>query len=451
MTTRSVRSLAGAVVTSIVSSVVGMPAASAATPGQVPDVVLQRLDTTMAVVQWASPVSGGSFDRFDARLYDDAGDLISEPTTDASTHVYFFNNLKPKTHYTFYVRAGDGSSPTDWGPFKTASFTTNKTVDLLGINLSSAEFGVTNITNSNGSGRVNVGIYGRDYTYPTHAEIDYYARVGMNVARVPFMLERMQDTMNGPLDAAQLARMDDLVAYAGTKGITILLDPHNYGFMWAHQVGSASAPDSAFANFWGRMAAHYANTPNVIFGLMNEPYLQTPSAWAVSCNLAIQAIRNAENWTVTHQINAPGTFHENGASYVSQHNSDQFAQAIVDPRNQTVFEIHQYDDPDQSGSDTRPSSATIGAERLVAVTAWARAHGKRLFLGEFGGVQDSLSVLAVKNVLLYMLHNRDVWQGGTQWAGGPWWPLQYAYSLEPVGSIVTPEMKQLALCETVVH
>jgi aryl-phospho-beta-D-glucosidase BglC (GH1 family) len=50
---------------------------------------------------------------------------------------------------------------------------------LLGVNLAGAEFG-SNVP----------GTFGTDYTYPTHAEIDYYAAKGMSVIRLPFLWER---------------------------------------------------------------------------------------------------------------------------------------------------------------------------------------------------------------------------------------------------------------------
>jgi aryl-phospho-beta-D-glucosidase BglC (GH1 family) len=47
---------------------------------------------------------------------------------------------------------------------------------LLGVNLAGAEFG-SNVP----------GVFGTDYTYPTHTEIDYYAAKGMSVVRLPFL------------------------------------------------------------------------------------------------------------------------------------------------------------------------------------------------------------------------------------------------------------------------
>ena len=81
---------------------------------------------------------------------------------------------------------------------------------LLGVNLAGAEFG-WNVP----------GVFGTDYTYPTHTEIDYYAAKGMSVVRLPFLWERVQHSEQAPLDAAELGRLDDVVNYATGKGLKI--------------------------------------------------------------------------------------------------------------------------------------------------------------------------------------------------------------------------------------
>ena len=70
---------------------------------------------------------------------------------------------------------------------------------LLGVNLAGAEFG-SNVP----------GVFGTDYTYPTHTEIDYYAAKGMSVVRLPFLWERIQHSKNAALDAVELGRLDDV-------------------------------------------------------------------------------------------------------------------------------------------------------------------------------------------------------------------------------------------------
>src|SRR3954451_7947117 len=43
-----------------------------------------------------------------------------------------------------------------------------------------------------------------------------------------------------------------------------------------------------------KLAAHYKSNPDVIFGLMNEPHVQTAADWLGSANAAIAAIRSGE-------------------------------------------------------------------------------------------------------------------------------------------------------------
>ena len=94
------------------------------------------------------------------------------------------------------VRAFDGIDWSDWTPLTVAS-PINPTSLLIGVNLAGAEF-ASPYRNDNGqpSGEPNPGVFGTNYTYPTHAEIDYYAAKGMSVVRLPFLWERIQHTQS---------------------------------------------------------------------------------------------------------------------------------------------------------------------------------------------------------------------------------------------------------------
>ena len=306
----------------------------------------------------------------------------------------------------------------------------------LGVNLSGAEFGIPNPT----AGTVNIGTYGIDYTYPTHGELDYYASEHLNVIRLPFSWERLEPVQNGALDSTQLGYIDDVVHYAASKGISVVLDPHNYGYGYGNLIGSAATPDASFDKLWSQLAAHYANQSNVIFGLMNEPHVQTPAQWVQPVNDAIASIRAAG---ATQEILVPGTDYTGGSSWVTSGNAAIFAANIVDPGHKMAFEIHQYSDADGSGSSTAVVSPTIGADRLQAVTAWAEQTGNKLFLGEFGAGQDAASITNLTNMLSFMQQHTDVWQGGTEWGGGPWWG-SYGFATDPVSGTTTPQVATLA-------
>ena len=271
------------------------------------------------------------------------------------------------------------------------------TFQYVGVNLSGLEFG----------GATYPGTLNTDYVEPTHAEIDYYASKGMNIIRLPFDWERLQPVQNGPLDQKYLALMDDIVKYAGSKGLKVDLDMHNYGQYYGDAIGSSSTPNSSFDNVWSQLASHYAGSSNVLYGLMNEPYEQTAPQWLTSVNGAIGAIRAAG---ATQEILVSGTHVDGGSSWTTTDNASVMA-GVTDPDMNFAFEIHQYLDADGSGTSTSVVSPTIGVERLTAVTQWAQATGNHLLLTEFGSGSDSASLTATANMLNYMAQNTNVWQG----------------------------------------
>ncbi len=337
---------------------------------------------------------------------------------------------------------GSGSTPTTPPPVTPPSSTFTVPTQqagqfqYLGVNLSGAEFG--NPDPADGS--YIIGTDGVNYTYPTHAEVDYYASEGLNVIRLPFTWERLQPVEGGALDTTQLGYIDDIVHYAATKGMSVILDPHDFGYGYGNLIGSSGTSDATFAGFWGQLAAHFVDQPNVIFGLMNEPHVQSASDWVAPVNDAISAIRAAG---ATQEILVPGTDWTGGSSWITSGNAQVFAPQVNDPLHNMAFEIHQYSDSDGSGSSTAVVSTTIAEERLQAVTNWAAQTGNKLFLGEFGSGADPASIANLTNMLTYMQQNTNVWQGGTEWGGGPWWG-SYGFATDPVNGVTTNQVSTLA-------
>jgi endoglucanase len=314
-----------------------------------------------------------------------------------------------------------------------------------GVNLSGAEFGESQLP----------GTYGTHYTYPTPAEIDYYAGKGMNIVRIPFRWERLQRTLYGPLDGAEFARLSYIVGYAASRGVDALIDPHNYARYNGNLVGSGAVPNSAFADFWRRVALQFGANPRVWFGLMNEPHDMPTEQWLAAANAAIAAIRNAgaTNWILVPG-NAWTGAHSWSDSWYGTPNATVM-RGIVDPGHHFAFEVHQYLDGDSSGTSSQVVSAQIGSQRLADFTAWLRANGYQGFLGEFavaassvGGAGSQIGDEALANMLGHLASNDDVWLGFTWWAGGPWWG-EYMFTLEPqnLGAPSQSDRPQLAVMQ----
>lgn len=307
------------------------------------------------------------------------------------------------------------------------------TLAYRGVSLASAEFGEGNLP----------GTYGSDYMYPTAAEVDYFAAKHMNVVRLPFRWERLQHALGAEFDAAELGRLDGFVASATAKGMNVVLDPHNYARYAGNLIGSSGVPDTAFANFWGRLAAKYKSNDHVIFGLMNEPNSMPTEQWLASANAAIAAIRSTgagnlvlvpgNAWTGAHSWNE---------SWYGSPNA-QVMLGVKDPANRYAYEVHQYLDGDYSGRSDQCQGTTIGSQALKGFTQWLRANGKQGFLGEFAGGNNDACRAAVSDLLDHLDANKDVWVGWTWWAAGPLWG-DYIFTLEPSNGVDRPMMAVLA-------
>lgn len=311
-------------------------------------------------------------------------------------------------------------------------------IRFTGVNLAGAEFGDSYLP----------GTYGTHYIYPTFAEVDYFVSKGMNVFRLPFRWERLQPSLNAPLNSAEFTRLNTFVEYATSRGACVILDPHNYARYWLGGrpggtevlIGSAQLPNSAFADFWSRLAQIYKNNPRVIFGLMNEPHDMPTEQWVSAANAAIAAIRAAG---ASNLILVPGnawtgawTWHQ---SYYGTPNAVAMLN-VTDPLNNFAFEVHQYLDPDGSGTSSQIVSPTVGVERLAGFTQWLKDHNRRGFLGEFavarsmiGDGPTQIGDEALRNMLDHIHANSDVWLGWTWWAAGPWWG-NYMFTLEPTST-----------------
>ena len=202
-------------------------------------------------------------------------------------------------------------------------------------------------------------------------------------------------------------------------------------------MGSAGTPDSALADFWGKMATHFASSPNVMFDVMNEPHAQTAAQWAVAAQGAVDAIRGAG---ATQEILVSGTGWDEGKDWTSSGNAAAMG-SVTDSGHNMAFEVHQYFD-DGSGTSTAVASPTVGPDRLADVTAWAKATGNQLFLGEFASGADAASTTALANTLDYLKANSGTWQGGSYWGAG--WQDGYMFNPDPSHGVASAQAGVLA-------
>ena len=298
---------------------------------------------------------------------------------------------------------------------------------LPGVNLSCAEY-------NGASTRINF-----DYTYPSKAEIDYYAGKGLKVFRVPVLTNRiLSGSMSSNRGGQDWQALTGVIAAAAAKGAYVIIDIHQYGSMPSGLVGRDDAATAEFVAAWTEIAKRLKGSPNVIFGLMNEPNKQSAAEWLKGANAAVLGIRQAG---ATQLVLVPGSYWDGAHSWTSTDNGSVML-GFKDPSNNYAFEVHQYLDPSSSGTTAAVVKGN-GKTSLAAFTAWARAHHVKGFLGEFGFATSADAMAEGKDMLAYLAANKDVWRGWTYWAGGPWWG-NYMFSVEPANGADKPQMNLLS-------
>jgi aryl-phospho-beta-D-glucosidase BglC (GH1 family) len=306
-----------------------------------------------------------------------------------------------------------------------------------GVNLSGAEFGVAN--NWQAAGPTLPGTYGVHYIYPSPAELDYYRSRGFTLVRLPFRWERLQRKLNGPLDPAELGRLDAFVAAARDRGMQVILDPHNYARYYDQLIGSDNVPNAAFADFWRKLARHYQGESAIwAYGLINEP-ADTAGRWPAAAQAAVDAIRSVDS---AHLILVPGDGWSSAADWARNNQN----LSIRDPANNFLYEAHQYFDADRSGKyaasyDAAGAHPDVGVELVRPFVDWLRSRQARGFLGEYGAPDGDSRWLTVLERLLAYLDANAI--GSAYWAGGPWWG-DYPLSIEPRAGQDRPQLAVVA-------
>jgi endoglucanase len=308
---------------------------------------------------------------------------------------------------------------------QTLSTSNSSSFKYYGVNLAGAEFTPSNIP----------GQYDKDYTYPTSQEVDYYMSKGVNTFRIPFLWERLQPTLKGPLDSTELNRLTTIVNYITQKGAYSIIDPHNY----ARYHGNLLVNDN-FQDFWKRLADVFKNNDKVIFELMNEPNSMPTEQWLSGANSGIAGIRStgAKNlilvpgnaWTGAH------SWQQNW--YGTSNSQVMIPENIKDPLNNYMYDIHQYLDSNYSG--TNPNCVNFDANKMLEpFTSWAKTHTVKAIVTEIGVGNNPNCLIQLDAMLNYMKQNNDVYQGFIYWAGGPMWG-SYEFSIEPQGKSDKPQM-----------
>ncbi|BBP03612.1 cellulase [Sulfuriferula plumbiphila] len=308
-----------------------------------------------------------------------------------------------------------------------AAASCNRNAVLKGVNIAGAEFNADQLP----------GILYKNYIYPNSAELDYFASIGANVIRLPFLWERIQPALFGDLDPAELQNIAATVASARSHGMCVILDVHDYGGYRGKAIGTSIVPASAFFNLWTRLAAKFPDTSATAFGLMNEPNKLSIGQWADLAQKTVNAIRKsgAKNLILVSGGRWSGV-HDWEKQIGETSNADAFAH-FQDPTQRTLIEVHQYADPYYSGTGQTCVPAAAFGKMFDDITRWAKTNNQQLFLGEFG-VPPNQQCLEALDAILARIQDASVWRGWTYWAAGSWLGT-YPLNIEPKNGTDMPQ------------
>lgn len=298
---------------------------------------------------------------------------------------------------------------------------------MIGVNLAGAEFNAGKLP----------GTVFTDYVYPDAAEMRHFRTMGMNAFRLPVLWERLQPTLFGELDPAELRRIEEVLATSGKLNNCLILDIHNYGEYRGRPIGSPEVPAQSFIDLWRRIRSAFPQADDIAFDLMNEPSKLRVADWEALAQKTVTALRRenskhlilvaAGRWSGAHDWDAD----TGGIS-----NAEAF-RSFRDPAGNAAIEVHQYADQDFSGTGTSCIAPAQLREIMAHVTRWAESNRQRLFLGEFGAPADEQCLKDI-DALLGTVHQNPTWIGSAYWAAGRWWG-NYPMSIEPDGETDKPQ------------
>lgn len=302
---------------------------------------------------------------------------------------------------------------------------------MRGINLAGAEFG-------------SIGQpYDEGYTYPSDKTISYFHDKGFNGVRLPFLWERLQPKLYDKFDPAEMRRLKSTVKAILSAGMQVIIDPHNYARYQDQLIGSEAVPQSAFSDFWRRLATMFANQDGIVFGLMNEPHGISAEDWLSAANGAIASIRQtgAKNLILVPGTSWTGAHSWTGGDYGTPNGSAMAG--IADPAGNYAYEVHQYMDADFSGKNDECTRAADAVKAVSAMGDWLAGQGRRGFLGEFAVPTAPGCQQALTDMVSAVESRPDVWLGWSYWAAGDWWKPSEPLNIQPSDSGDRPQMQTL--------
>ncbi|KAH9810631.1 family 5 glycoside hydrolase [Melampsora americana] len=242
---------------------------------------------------------------------------------------------------------------------------------MNGVNMAGLEFGIGTNGEKNGN---------PPYPPPLD-QIPHFIKGGSNIIRFPFGWQYMQETAQGELNQTYLSLLDEYVTATTKLNATAIIEVHNFARRDGQIIGESSLGAETLVDLWTKLATHYKDQPNVMFGLVNEPHDVTSKIWIGVVQEVVTGIRKAG---ANNNILLPGNAWEHLLTFADDYHNGLSEIKNPDGSNRgLIFEIHQYFDSDGSGQQKECTADHLS--ELQSVVDLLRNDGRQVLITEMGG------------------------------------------------------------------
>lgn len=301
---------------------------------------------------------------------------------------------------------------------------------LVQMNIAGAGFGE----------QVLPGVLGYNYFFPTAENIEQWRVRGIKVIRFPILWERLQPKLNASFDPTYANLIDTFLKQVASKGMSAIIDVHNYGMYRGDILGSAKVPLSAYKDLLSRIAGRWHNSAGLHgYDLMNEPHDDADVGWPKAAQAGIDGVRSVDT---ARPIYVEGRAWSSALKWASL-NDDLLK--LKDPSNKLIFSAHLYLDSDSSGRyQGGPGllfDTDVGVDRARPFVEWLARNGKQGHIGEFGFPANDARWHSAAALLMKYLKAHCV--PLAYWAAGPMWG-DYPLSIEPTLGLDKPQWRTIS-------
>jgi hypothetical protein len=241
-----------------------------------------------------------------------------------------------------------------------------------GVTVNGGEFGSPIDRRTAAFSNRSPGRYNTWYHYDRSGTFEFLASRGVGHVRIPFRWERLQPELGGPLDPAEIGRLEDVVDRARGAGLPVILDMHNYGAYYLSDgeqgvrraIGSRQVSIADFADAWRRISQRFERNDGVLaYALMAEPFdmprvgSRSPAeVWERASQAAVAAIRGRGD----DKLVSVSGYGWDAIQVFTKLHPDAW---IDDPAENLLYEVHHYWDGDRSGSYRKSYSDELARAR----------------------------------------------------------------------------------------